>query len=91
MKRLKKIEKILAHDIWFHVFSLTSIGLIVTSFIIPPTGIIDPSVFAGVGELMGFGVLWEVHIAVKKGMDAKMSHNNTTIEINNPDNADIEE
>ena len=71
------------HDVWFHIFATTSIGLIITSFFIPPTGVIDSSVFAGVGELFAFGVLWEFHIAVKKGYDAKIHHHDTTIEINN--------
>ena len=55
----------------------------VTSFFLPPTGVIDSSVFMGVGELFGFATLWEVHIAIRKGLDAKIQHNNTTIEINN--------
>lgn len=72
-------------DIWFHIFATTSLLLIVTSFILPPTGIIDPSVFAGVGELFLFAALWEVHVAIKKGMDAKLTKDDITIEINNPD------
>lgn len=83
MTKVKKVVNILSHDIWFHIFSLTSIGLILTSFFIPPTGIIDSSVFMAVGEIFAFAALWEIHIAIKKGMDAKISHNNTTIEINN--------
>lgn len=83
MTKVKKVVNILSHDMWFHIFSLTSIGLILTSFFIPPTGIIDSSVFMAVGEIFAFAALWEIHIAIKKGMDAKISHNNTTIEINN--------
>ena len=83
MSAVRKISKILMADMWFHIFASASLMLIITSFFIPPTGIIDSSVFAGVGELMGFGALWEVHLAIKKGMDAKIQHNNTTIEINN--------
>lgn len=75
-------------DIWFHIFASTSLMLIVTSFFIPPAGIIDSSVFAGVGELFGFGALWELHVAIRKGIDAKVTHNNTTIEINNENNND---
>lgn len=70
-------------DMWFHIFAATSIMLIVISFFIPPTGVIDPSVFAGVGELFAFAALWEVHNAIDKGYDTKINHNNTTIEINN--------
>lgn len=80
---VKRISKILMADMWFHIFATTSILLITTSFFIPPTGIIDSSVFVGVGELFAFGTLWEGHIAIRKGMDAKVTHNNTTIEINN--------
>lgn len=70
-------------DIWFHIFATASLALIIISFFIPPMGIIDSSVFAGVGELFGFAALWEVHLAIKKGIDAKISHHDTTIEINN--------
>lgn len=73
-------------DIWFHIFAITSIALIVGSFILPPMGIIDSSVFMGVGELFLFATLWEVHIAIKKGMDAKLTKDDITLEINNPDN-----
>lgn len=83
MSAVRKIGKILMADIWFHIFASTSLLLIVTSFFIPPTGVIDSSVFAGVGELFAFGALWELHVAIRKGIDAKVTHNNTTIEINN--------
>lgn len=76
-------------DMWFHIFASISMMLIITSFFIPPTGIIDSSVFVGVGELFGFAALWEVHIAVKKGIGAKVQHNNTTIEINNDNSNEL--
>lgn len=85
MSTVRKIGKILMADIWFHIFASTSLLLIVTSFFIPPTGVIDSSVFAGVGELFAFGTLWEAHIAIRKGMDAKLTKDDITIEINNPD------
>ena len=80
---MKKVVNILAHDVWFHIFAITALGLIVTSFFIPPTGIIDSSIFAGVGEIFAFGALWEIHIAIQKGIDAKIQHHDTTIKINN--------
>lgn len=82
---MQRVVNILKTDIWFHVFSLVSVGLIIASFVIPPTGVIDPSVFAGVGEIFGFGALNEVRRAIDKGYDTKINHNNTTIEINNDD------
>ena len=80
---VKQICKIMIEDVGFHILTTISIILIVTSFLLPPTGVIDPSVFAGVGELFGFAALWELHVAIRRGMDAKIQHNNTTIEIIN--------
>lgn len=87
---LNEIYKVLVADVGFHILTTISILLIVTSFFIPPTGIIDSSVFVGVGELFAFAALWELHVAVKKGLDAKIHHNNTTIEIIN-DEKDTDE
>ena len=80
---VKQICKIMIEDVGFHILTTISIILIVTSFLLPPTGVIDPSVFAGVGELFGFAALWELHVAIRRGLDAKIQHNNTTIEIIN--------
>ena len=79
---MKKVLSILSHDIWFHIFASLSLILITASFILPPTGVIDPSVIGAVGEITGFGALWELHIAIRRGFDAKVSHHDTTIEIN---------
>lgn len=64
-----------------------SVGLITVSFFVPPTGVIDGSVLAAVGELFGFATLYVVYKAIEKGIDAKVTHNNTTIEINNDDDS----
>lgn len=37
--------------LWSWVITLVSIGLIITSFILPPAGVIDSTVFAAVGEM----------------------------------------
>ena len=79
---MKKVLNILSHDIWFHIFASLSLILIVASFILPPTGMIDPSVIGAVGEITGFGALWELHVAIRRGFDAKIQHHDTSIEIN---------
>lgn len=79
---MKKVLNILSNDIWFHIFASISLILIVASFILPPSGVIDPSVIGAVGEITGFGALWELHIAIRKGFDAKIQHHDTSIEIN---------
>lgn len=82
---MKKVWTVLNGDWLFKVFSFSSIGLITASFIVPPTGIIDPSVFAGVGEIFAFAALYEVHRAIDKGLGATIQHNNTTITVRDDD------
>ena len=67
----------------FYILTAIAIVLLFVSFIIPPTGVIDSSVLAAVGELFGFSALGVLLHAINKGMDAKVTHKDTTIEINN--------
>lgn len=69
------------HNGWFIFFALVSIGLIIASFIVPPTGLIDGSVLGAVGEIFGFAALGTVVKAIDKGVDAQVQHNNTTITV----------
>lgn len=77
--------KILRHEwgsnIWLRILTITSILLIVASFIIPPYGILDPSVLAAVGELEVFGALWIVYHAVDKGTNATIRKGDVEMEI----------
>ena len=73
------------HKNVFLVCLLTSVGLIVTSFFIPPLAVVDGSVLAAVGELFGFAALGEVAAAVERGHTATISHGNTQIEIKQPE------
>ena len=45
---------------WFKFLTIDTIILLVASFLIPPTGIIDPSVLAAVGEIESLAALWIV-------------------------------
>lgn len=69
------------HKNVFLVCLLTSVGLILASFITPPMWIIDGSVLAATGELFGFASLGEVAAAIERGHSASISHGNTQIEI----------
>lgn len=62
-----------------------SITLIVAGFIVPPTGEIDGSVLTAVGELFGFATLWCVYHAIDKGIDTRVTHGSTTIEVGDLD------
>ena len=65
--------------------TLVSVLLIAGSFFVPPTGKIDGSILAAVGELFGFAALFMAWEALDRGVDAKVTHGNTTIELNNDD------
>ena len=69
----------------FWVTLVFSIGLIVGSFFVPPMGVVDGSILASVGELFGFATLATVIEAIKKGSDVSVTHNNTTVTVNTPD------
>lgn len=69
------------HNGWFILFSLVAIGLIITSFFVPPTGVIDGSVLAATGEIFAFAALGTVIKAIDNGVDAKVQHNNTSVTI----------
>ena len=66
----------------FWVCLAISIALLTSSWFVPPMGIIDGSVLAGVGELFGFASLWAVYKAIDKGTPASISHGQTTISVN---------
>lgn len=65
----------------FWIMSLASAGLIVAGFLMPPTGVIDPSVFTGVGELFAFAALAKLPEALEKGHKVKVQKGDTKIEI----------
>jgi hypothetical protein len=62
-----------------------SIILLIVSFVLPPSGSIDPSVMGGVGELFAFASLGTVIEAISKGADVSVSHGSTTVTVNTPD------
>lgn len=65
------------------ILAAISVALIIGGFFVPPMGVIDGSVLTAVGLLLAFGALFAVLDAMAMGIDAKLSHNDTTIEINN--------
>ena len=69
----------------FWVCLLFSIGLLTASFILPPTGKIDPSVLRAVGEISAFSVLYVVIEALNKGTDVTLQKGDVNLHLNNPD------
>lgn len=78
--KFNKFDKVV---FWLCLF--TSIILLTMSFLIPPTGQIDPSVLAAVGEIFGFASLAVVIKAIGKGSDVTLHKGDIDISLNNPD------
>lgn len=84
MDKAKKILDIMVKDgaLTGWLALLTSIALLVTSFIIPPTGQIDPSVLQGVGELFAFATLFKlpnIIQSIKDGKSLSVKHGSTEV------------
>lgn len=77
--------------IW--VCTLSAIGLLVASFIVPPMGEISPSVLKAGSLIFAFAALIEVREAITEGLGVKVSHGQTTVEVRDTDgktNAEIQ-
>lgn len=67
-----------------YIILLVSAGLLISGFILPPIGDINPSVLKGVGLLLAGG--WVFNISnnlpeyIKAGASIRFSHNGTEIE-----------
>ena len=87
------MKKATAGNPVFWVCFILCAGLIIAGFCVPPMGSIDGSVLTGVGEMFAFPTLWTVWHAIDKGIDAKLTHGNTSVvigDINGNDNTIIE-
>ena len=78
--KFNKFDKVV---FWICLF--TSIILLTISFLIPPTGQIDPSVLTAVGEIFGFASLAVVIKAIGKGSDISLQKGDINLTLNNPD------
>lgn len=62
-----------------------TILMFAVSFVIPPKGVIDRSIFKAAGFLFGFASLFEVREAIREGLGVRLTHGDTTIEIRDTD------
>lgn len=67
----------------FFICLITSLGLIIGGFIVPPMGIIDGSVLTAVGELIVFPALAFGFKSIELGYDLRVSKGDASLEINN--------
>ena len=81
-KKMKKFyHNYVEKNIPFHILATVSVAMLIASWIWPPTAIIDSSILAASGELIGWGALYTLLRAVDKGKTATVSHNGTTITV----------
>ena len=64
---------------------LTTIGLFITSALVPPKGVIDPSMFKAAAYLTGFATLIVIREAIREGLGVKLTHGNTSVEFKDTD------
>lgn len=65
----------------FYVCLVMSIALMVASFLLPPQGIIDPSVLTATGILFGFAALAVAGQNLANGKDVKMKKGDLEVTI----------
>ena len=65
----------------FWVCLTITIGLFVAGFCVPPHGEIDGSILTAGSILFAFATLEAVHVALKKGIDAKVKHGKTELAV----------
>ena len=63
---------------------IVSIGLIVSGFCVPPTGIIDGTVLTAEGILFGFATLAQIPVIIEVAGYVKMTKGDMTIEAKGP-------
>lgn len=69
--------------IW--VCTVSAIGLLVASFIVPPMGEISPSVLKAGSLIFAFAALIEVREAIAEGLGVKLTHGQTVVEVRDTD------
>ena len=72
---------------WCFIISQSvSIILVITSFFLPPTGEVNSSVFAAVGEIFAFPALLSFYNIVMSGRTATLKRGETEITVNDNNN-----
>ena len=64
---------------------LIAAGLLIASWIVPPTGEIHASALKGASLIFGFAALFELREAIMEGLGVKLTHGSTTIEVHDLD------
>lgn len=75
----------LGMPIGLYLLLLAALGLFVAGFIIPPLGVIDPTLLTGIGEILGFTWLFyttaNIPEFIEKGAKISASYGGATISV----------
>ena len=63
------------------ICTLTSIGLFIASFCVPPMGEISSSVLRAGSLIFAFAALFLIREAIVEGLGVRLTHGNTVIEV----------
>ena len=64
---------------------VTTIALFITSALMPPKGVIDPSMFEAAGYIFAFATLVVVREGVREGLGVTLTHGDTQLIIRDQD------
>lgn len=79
---MKNAEKIaVARRSVFYLTLAVDIMLLITGFLLPPMGIIDPTAIQGASILFGFGVFAQIPSILESAKSFKVQSGNSTIEV----------
>lgn len=85
-EELKRIwKKGTYHNIAFWICLGVSIAMMIVSFCVPPLAVIDSSIFVATSILFAYAALASFNAALEKGVDAKVKHGETELQIINDD------
>lgn len=76
--------------ICFFISQSISVLLLIVSFFLPPKGVIDPSVFAGIGELAFFPTLYSFYQIIRSGKTATLTKGDSTITVGEKNGSPME-
>ena len=86
MKRFREFCRICYENgaISGYICLLTSVGLLIASFFVPPVGDINSSVLQAVAELFAFATLWRlpnIIASINHGKSLTVQHGNTSVTV----------
>ena len=78
---MERLKFALSDNLPLWICTAVALLLLIGSFLVPPMGVIDGSILAGVAEVFAFAALWAFIIAFKYGKKATFRRNDVEISV----------